>query len=162
MTGLQSWYSLEIIIKVVQEDFSNTCKNLYWLHFPFYNNFLTIGGGGAHQILLTVTSCDVFDNLRHTDLLYIIYQYKGIIPSRYFQKCQIRFCRDNPSFIMITAQGDKEWVWNRFFGNYIWGQPFILRFRKGSFNNYVTQSYEILTYLPIFVTLFFNKISFYK
>ena len=44
VTSLQSWYSLKIIIKVVQEDFSNTCKNLYWLHFPFYNNFLTIWG----------------------------------------------------------------------------------------------------------------------
>ena len=97
----------KFVVKAVQEDFSNTCKNLYWLHFPFYNNFLT-NGGGAPQILLTVTSCDVFDDLRHTDLLYIIYQYKGIIPSRYFQKCQIRFCRDNPCFIMITAQGDNE------------------------------------------------------
>ena len=25
---------------------------------------------------------------------------------------------------------------------------------KGSFNNYVTQNYKILTYIPIFVTLF--------
>ena len=33
--------------------------------------------------------------------------------------------------------------------------------REGSFNNYVTQNYKILTYLPIFVTLFYNKISFY-
>ena len=31
---------------------------------------------------------------------------------------------------------------------------------KGSFNNQVTQNYKILTYLPIFVTLFYNKISF--
>ena len=33
---------------------------------------------------------------------------------------------------------------------------------KGSFNNYITHNYKILTYLPIFVTLFYDKISFYK
>ena len=32
---------------------------------------------------------------------------------------------------------------------------------KGSSNNYETQNYKILTYLP-FVTLFYYKISLYK
>ena len=34
----------------------------------------------------------------------------------------------------------------------------IIAFTEGPFNNYVTQNYKILTYLPIFVTLFYNKI----
>ena len=38
----------------------------------------------------------------------------------------------------------------------------IYDFIKGSFNNYVTQNYKILTYLPIFVTLFYDIISFYR
>ena len=31
--------------------------------------------------------------------------------------------------------------------------------KQESFNNYVTQNYKILDYLPIFVTLFYDKIS---
>ena len=49
----------------------------------------------------------------------------------------------------------RKLVWNQFTVQEMVNNPL------GSFNNYVTQNYKILTYLPIFVTLFYNKISSY-
>ena len=44
-----------IVLKVVQEDFGNTCKKLYWLHSPFFSRiFLRLGGWYPPQKLLTV------------------------------------------------------------------------------------------------------------
>ena len=27
----------KIVLKVIQEDFGNTCKKSYWLHLPFFH-----------------------------------------------------------------------------------------------------------------------------
>ena len=45
---------LKIALKVVQEDFSNTCKKSYWLHLPFFSQiFYRLGGSTNPQMLLT-------------------------------------------------------------------------------------------------------------
>ena len=47
----------KVVLKVVQEDFSNTSKKLFWLHLPFFFNiFFRLGGvvPPPPQMLLTV------------------------------------------------------------------------------------------------------------
>ena len=45
----------KIFLKVVQEDFGNTCKKSHWLHLPFFSQILLRSGGGiTPPMLLTV------------------------------------------------------------------------------------------------------------
>ena len=42
-----SWQAIRAdkVLKIVKEDFDNTCKKSYWLYMPFFHEFFYYSGG---------------------------------------------------------------------------------------------------------------------